>query len=144
MLRYLMRGFVLATALLAVAMFGAAPSATAAEPGQVLIGIYHVAPGKHADFLKWQAARDAIDKEAGVPQAQWYAHTEGDSWDFLSIGPDLSPAQQKKVDDASKAKGVTTGIKASLEFRQYITSHTDTFANGPMTVTEMSAMASGQ
>jgi hypothetical protein len=140
----LIRGLVLAAILVAVAiMAGVPPSAAAAEPGTVLIGIYRVAPGKHTEFLKWQAARDAIDKQAGVPQGQWYAHTDGDSWDYLSVGPVLSGAQQKKVDDATRAKGMTIGFKASIEFRQYIGSHTDTYAIGPMTVTELSAMASG-
>jgi hypothetical protein len=138
----LIRGIVFAVILAAVALMAAAPrSAAATEPGTVLIGIYRIAPGKQADFLKWQAARDAIDKQAGVPQGQWYAHTDGDSWDYLSVGPVLSEAQQKKVDDATRAKGLTIGFKASLEFRQYVGSHTDTYAIGPMTVTELSAMA---
>jgi hypothetical protein len=141
----LIRGIVFAVILAAVAMMAAIPrSAAATEPGTVLIGLYRIAPGKQADFLKWQAARDAIDKQAGVPQGQWYAHTDGDSWDYLSVGPVLSDAQQKKVDDATRAKGLTIGFKASLEFRQYIGSHTDTYAIGPMTVTELSAMANGQ
>ncbi|GAA0715940.1 hypothetical protein [Dokdonella soli] len=141
----LIRGFVFAVIPAAVAMMAVAPrSAAATEPGTTLIGIYRVAAGKHTEFLKWQAARDAIDKQAGVPQAQWYAHTDGDSWDYLSVGPVLSDAQQKKVDEATRAKGMALGFKASLEFRQYISSHTDTYAIGPMTVTELSAMASGK
>ena len=144
-MHHLIRGFLLAAALVALAMIAAMPqSAAATEPGTVLIGIYRVAPGKHIDFLKWQAARDAVDKQAGVAQGQWYAHTDGDSWDYLSIGPVLSDAQQKKVDDATRAKGMTTGFKASIEFRKFIGSHTDTYAVGPMTVTELSAMAGGQ
>ncbi|MFI4970561.1 MAG: hypothetical protein ACHP7D_10175 [Lysobacterales bacterium] len=141
----LIRGFVFAGLLVAVAMMAGEPrSAAATEPGTHLIGIYRIAPGKHAEFLKWQAARDAIDKQAGVPQGQWYAHTDGASWDYLSVTPVLSEAQQKKVDDAARAKGLTNGFKASLEFREFIASHTDTYAVGPMTATELSAMASGQ
>ena len=141
----LIRGLGFAALLVAVAAITGVPrSAAATEPGTHLIGLYRIAPGKQADFLKWQAARDAIDKQAGVPQAQWYAHTDGDSWDYLSVGPVLSEAQQKKVDDATHAKGMATGFKASLEFRQFIGSHTDTYAIGPMTATELSAMAGGQ
>jgi hypothetical protein len=138
----LIRGLVIAVALAVIATMAVVPrSAAATEPGTVLIGLYRVAAGKHADFLKWQAARDAIDKQAGVPQGQWYAHTDGASWDYLSIGPVLNDAQQKKVDDATRAKGMTVGFKASIEFRQFIASHSDTYAIGPMTASELSALA---
>jgi hypothetical protein len=138
------RHFLAAAILVAIVLLLVPHSAAAAEPGTAVVGIYRIAPGKHAEFLKWQAARDAIDKQVGVTQAQWYAHTNGDSWDYLSIGPVLSDAQQKKVDDATRAKGMTTGFKAALEFRQYVGSHTDTMVAGPVTVSEMSAMASGE
>jgi hypothetical protein len=135
-----MRTTILAVLTVAIAMTVFVPrSASATEPGKLLVGIYHVAPGKHIEFLKWQAARDAIDKAAGVPQAQWYAHTDGDSWDYLAIAPVLSDEQQKKVDDASRAKGLAVGAKASIEFRQFIASHTDTYVVGPMTATELAA-----
>jgi hypothetical protein len=134
------RTTVLTALAFAIAMFAFAPRvAGAAEPGIALIGIYRVAPGKHVEFLKWMAARDAIDKAAGVPQAQWYAHTDGDSWDYLAVGPVLSDEQQKKVDDATRAKGLSIGPKASVEFRQFIASHSDTHVLGPMTATEMAA-----
>lgn len=138
----LIRAIVLAALVFAVAMITIVPrSAAATESGKSIIGIYHIAPGKHVDFLKWQAARDAIDKAAGVPQGQWYAHTDGDAWDYLSIGPVLSDEQQKKVDDASRAKGLAIGAKASIEFRQFIASHTDTYVVGPMTATDLAAAA---
>jgi len=105
---------------------------------RALISIYRVAAGKQADFLKWQATRDSIDKEAGVPQAQWYAHVDGDSWDYVSVGPDLTPEQSKKVVVTLKKHGLSTGLKASLEFRQFIGSHTDTLSIGPVTVSELS------
>ena len=115
--------------------------AAAAEPGTAIVSLYRIAPGKHADFLKWQAARDAVDKDAGITRTQWYAHTNGDAWDYVGIAPMLTDAQQKKVDDASRAKGLTVGFKASLEFREFVSYHTDTFTEGPMTATELSAMA---
>jgi hypothetical protein len=105
----------------------------AQEPPTALIGIYHIAPGKHLDFLRWQAAREAVATEAGIPATQWYAHTDGDSWDYISIGPDTTREQDDKADAIMKRKGLTTGFKASLEFRTMVSSHTDTFVRGPTT-----------
>ena len=56
----------------------------------------------------------------------------------------LAAALRGQVAGAGRAKGMTVGFKASIEFRQFIGSHTDTYAVGPMTVTDLSAMASGQ
>ncbi|HXO19124.1 MAG TPA: hypothetical protein VOA87_04280 [Thermoanaerobaculia bacterium] len=117
--------------------------AQAAKPHPTaLIAIYHVAPGKHLDYLKWVAANDAIDKEAGVPPSVLYAHTQGDSWDYVSISPDLSKEQQAKVDAVAKQHGRKTGYAASLEFRTFITSHTDTYAIGPVSAADLVAAAS--
>jgi hypothetical protein len=112
------------------------------EPGKVIVAIYHVAPGKHLEFLKWMAARDAVSKEAGVGEAQWYAHVDGDSWDYISISPTTTEAQDDKVDEISKSRGLTTGFKSSLEFRTMISSHTDTYARGPTTSAALVDMAS--
>lgn len=107
------------------------------EPGRATVSIYRVAPGLHLDFLKWMAQREAIDREVGAPATQWYAHTDGDSWDFVAITPQLDPVAQaeldKKVDAATKKKGLTTGVKSSLEFRKFISWHTDTAVRGPLT-----------
>ena len=119
-------------------------SRAADAPGKAIVLIIRVAPGKHLDFLKWAVAREAVDKEAGVPATQWYMHTNGDSWDFVSIAPVLSDAQQAKVDAVAKKKGLTTGIQAALEFRQYISSHTDTFVNGPTSATRLLQEAQGK
>jgi hypothetical protein len=119
-------------------------AAPAKEPSHSLISIYRVAPGKHSEFLKWMAARDAIDKEVGIVQGQWYAHTDGDSWDYLAVGPVNTPEQDKKVEAATKKHGLTTGFKASLEFRQVIASHTDTFTIGPVTVSELADWATAK
>ena len=130
-----------ASAFAAVGLTGAAPPD---KPAHAMISIYRIATGKQAEFLKWMAARDAIDKEAGIAQAQWYAHVDGDSWDYLVIGPDPTPEQGKKVEEAMKKHGLTTGFKQSLEVRQFIASHTDTFAVGPVTVSELSDWASAK
>jgi hypothetical protein len=102
-------------------------------PTTVVVAIYHVAPGKHAEFLKWMAARDAIAKQAGIADTQWYAHLDGDSWDYLSIGPKTTDAQDDKTDEIAKSKGMTSGFAAGVEFRTMISSHTDTYARGPTT-----------
>lgn len=110
-------------------------------PKLALISIFRIAPGKHLDFLKWQAQRDAIATVAGLPATQWYRHMNGDSWDYVSIGPVTTDAQDQKVDALAKQRGLTTGFAASLEFRQFISSHTDTFAEGPLTAAEMVSTA---
>lgn len=111
------------------------------EPGRARITLYRIAPGKHLDFLKWMAAQDEVAKEAGIATVQLYAHVDGDSWDYLGIGPVTTPEQDKKADEIAARKGLKTGFPASLEFRQFIASHSDTFAAGPMTAAELVAQA---
>jgi hypothetical protein len=137
-IRFAVAGLALACAPLA------AMAADASEPGKVVIGIYHAAPGKQLELLKWLAARDAIDKEAGVPATQLYAHVDGDSWDYLAIAPKLSEADDAKVEELAKKKGLKVGMPAGLEFRSMITSHTDTAARGPTTAADLVKMATGK
>ena len=122
----------LAPALLAAAMFAPA-AASAQETGKVIVSIYHIAPGRQLDFLRWQAARDAASTAVGIGATQWYAHMDGDSWDYVSIAPMTSDAQDDSVDAILKKQKLTTGFKASLEFRTMVASHTDTLASGPTT-----------
>ncbi|MFA5941468.1 MAG: hypothetical protein WC809_19135 [Sinimarinibacterium sp.] len=122
----------------------AQPADPAAEPGKVVITIIHAAPGKQLDLLKWLAAREEVDKEAGVPATQLYAHMDGDSWDYLTIAPQLSEADSNKVDELTKKKGMKIGFPAGLEYRQFVTTHTDTFARGPMTAADLVKMAKGK
>ena len=124
-------------AILALAIVVPILQAQMKEPPRALIGIYQVAPGKHLEFLKWQAAEDAINKEAGLPVGQWYAHTDGASWDYISINPILTDEQQQKVDEIAKKKGMATGFKASLQFREFVSNHTDTFVVGPVSVADL-------
>jgi hypothetical protein len=126
---------VLAFLLIAVLPFYV--HAQAAEPATVLVAIYNVAPGKHLDFLKWMAAREAIQAEAGAAPTQWYAHTSGAGWDYIAIGPDLTPEMNKKIDELAKKKNLTIGMKASLEFRQFVNSHSDTIAIGPSSAADL-------
>lgn len=131
--------------VLFLALLISAPSAArgqaAAQQPHALITIYRIAPGKHLDFLKWMAETEAIAKEAGVPAGQFYAHTDGDSWDYLNVGPDLTKEQQAKVDEITKKRGRKTGFAASLEFRSYVASHTDTFVVGPVSAADLAASA---
>lgn len=108
-----------------------------AEPGRARISIYRVAPGRHLDILKWLATREEITKEAGVPATQLYAHNDGDSWDYLLIWPITTADQDRKLDELAARKGLKTGFAASIEFRQMLASHTDTYASGPMTAAEL-------
>ena len=111
------------------------------EPSRVIVTIIRVAAGKQMEFLKWQAEQDAIAREVGVPATQFYAHTDGDSWDYLSIGPVLTGEQQTKVDEAARKRGRKGGFAAGLEFRTFISSHTDTFAIGPVSAADLVSMA---
>jgi hypothetical protein len=111
------------------------------EPGSVVVSIYRIAPGKHVAFLKWMADREAAAREAGVPATQWYVHTDGDSWDYVAIAPESTAEQDDKVDAILKGKGMSTGFKGGLELRSLMASHTDTFARGPVTATELVEMA---
>ena len=139
------RFFAIAVGVLLISASVALPqgSRAADAPGKALVALYRVAPGKHLDFLKWMAAREAVDKEAGMPATQWYMHTNGDSWDFVAIAPALSEAQQAKVDALATKKGLKTGLQASLEFRQFVSVHTDTFVNGPTSATQLVQEAQG-
>ena len=129
--------------LLAAALAMAQTAPKTPEPGKVIVSLYRVAPGKHLDFLKWMATREAINKEAGVGSVQWYAHTNGDSWDFVAIAPEPTKEQDAKVEELTKQKGLKTGFAAALEFRQFIAYHTDTFANGPQSAADLVRMAAG-
>jgi len=114
----------------------------AKQPPQARVALYRIAPGKQLDFLKWMAATEAIAKEAGVPASQVYAHTNGDSWDYMHVVPVLSNEQQAKVDEITKKHGGKTGFPASLEFRTFVAWHTDTEVIGPVTAADLVAAAS--
>ncbi|MFC5578471.1 hypothetical protein ACFPOA_10675 [Lysobacter niabensis] len=107
--------------------------ASSQEPEMSMVSIYRIAPGKHLEFLRWQAARDAAAAEAGVPVNEWYAHVDGDSWDYISIGPMTTKDQDDKIEAILKGKKLTTGFKAGLELRTLMSSHTDTLTRGPTT-----------
>lgn len=113
----------------------AAPAAPAADLPRSVVSIYHVAPGQHENFLKWLARQDEIAKAAGQKPATFYAHTDGDSWDYVSISPMTTDAQDKAFDEAARKMGVNPK-KGGLEMRQYMASHTDTISYGPTTAAD--------
>ncbi len=123
-------------------------SHAAAQDKECLITIYNVSAGKHLDFLKWMAESDGVAKEAGAPATQWYVHHEGAGWDYIGITPVGSAAQQeaedKKIEELRKKKGLPTGMAASLKFRQYIGNHSDTYAGGPFSAADLVKMAEGK
>jgi hypothetical protein len=115
--------------------------AGAGDPPRVRIAIYRAAPGQQVALLKWLAAQDKAAQAAGVAPGQFYAHTDGDSWDYLAVDPVTTDAQDKAIDAAAKKMGMPTGPARGLEFRKYIAVHTDTFAIGPTTPAQYLAAA---
>ena len=111
------------------------------DPARARISIYEVAPGRHLDFLRWLAAREEMAKAAGVPATQVYAHLDGDRWDYLVIWPLTTPEQDRKMDEVAASQGLKTGFPAALEFRELLSSHTDTFVAGPTTAAALVAAA---
>ena len=111
------------------------------DPGKARISIYEVAPGRHLDFLRWMAARDEMAKAAGVPATQVYAHLDGDRWDYLVIWPLTTLEQDRKMDEWASGRGFKTGFPAALEFRELLSSHTDTYVAGPTTAAALVAAA---
>jgi hypothetical protein len=111
------------------------------EPGRARISMYRAAPGRQLELLKWLAAREEVNKEAGLPAAQLYAHLDGADWDYLVVWPVTTPEQDRKADELAVKRGLKVGFAASLEFRQLLASHSDTFAAGPTTPAELVASA---
>jgi len=101
--------------------------------------LYRAAPGQQVALLKWMAAQDRVSAAAGVGASQVYVHTSGDSWDYLVINPVTTTAQDDAIEAAAKKQGLASGPAASIEFRTMIASHTDTYADGPMTAAQILA-----
>ncbi|HKZ74289.1 MAG TPA: hypothetical protein VJ011_09500 [Steroidobacteraceae bacterium] len=136
--------YVIAACALLCSTFAAGQVAQqAAAPATSIISTYRVAPGKHLDFLKWMATREAVSRDAGVPVGQWYVHLNGDSWDFIHIMPEPTPEQDAKVEELERKKGLKTGFAGALELRQYMASHTDTIASGPSSAADLVKAAGG-
>jgi hypothetical protein len=61
--------------------------AGSSAPPKARIAIYRAAPGQQVALLKWFDAQNRAAAAAGVPTGVIYAHTDGDSWDYLAIDP---------------------------------------------------------
>jgi hypothetical protein len=134
--------------LAAAAALGALASGTivyaqaaTSEPPKARVALYRAAPGQQVALLKWFAAQNRAAQAAGVPVGQLYAHTDGDSWDYMAVDPVTTPAQDAAIDAAAKKMGMATGPAASLELRKYISIHTDTYVIGPVTPAQYLALA---
>jgi hypothetical protein len=116
-----------------------ATPADAQERGRVTVSLYRAAPGHQIELLKWIAEQDRIAAAAGIGAGQLYAHTDGDSWDYVVIYPQTTPAQDDAIDAAAKKMGMPSGPMVAIELRNHIAVHTDTLARGPMTAAQMLA-----
>lgn len=143
----LFRSTVVIFCLIAVAgyMANAQEMAKESNAKEHLISIYHVAPGKHAEFLKTMAEQQALAKEAGANPTYWYIHMNGDSWDYITVSEVEENEEEvgDKTDELAKKKGLPTGFAAGLRFREFVSSHTDTYTMGPYTAEELAKMAEG-
>ena len=125
--------------LAAAAACAFASPAIGQEAPQHIVSLYRAAPGQQVALLKWMARQDQAAVAAGLPAAQIYVHTSGDSWDYMVINPVTTKAQDDAVDAAATKMGITSGPRAGIEFRTMIASHTDTTSNGPMTAAQILA-----
>jgi len=129
--------------VLLCAFVGAAPKWSTGDKkdARARIALYRVVAGKHLDFLKWLALQDEVAKEAGVPAVQLYAHLDGDAWDYAAVWPVTTPEQDQKLDEIRSRKGLKVGFVSALEFRALLDWHTDTLAAGPVSASDLVALA---
>lgn len=112
-------------ALLACAALAPAPAL--ADPQDMVVEIYRVAPGKHKEFLLQIALYDQANAEAGLPPRQLFVHQGGASWDFLILQPaHHTDEESAKLDAAFKKLGIPQGANFFVAFRELIAEHTDT------------------
>jgi len=98
-----------------------------AEPKEMVVEIFRVAPGKHEEFLRHFALYDRANAEAGLPPRQLFVHQGGASWDFLILQPaHHTDEESAKLDAAFKKLGIPQGAKFFVNFRTLIAEHTDT------------------
>jgi hypothetical protein len=98
-----------------------------AEPADMVVEIYRVAPGKHEEFLRQIALYDRANAEAGLPPRQLFVHQGGASWDFLILQPaHHTDEESARLDAAFKKLGIPQGAHFFVAFRQLIAEHSDT------------------
>ena len=119
-----MRKFSIVLALVSILF---ANASAFAESKDMVVEIYRVAPGKHAEFLREIALYDRANAEAGLPPRQLFVHQGGASWDFLILQPaHHTDEESEKLDAAFKKLGIPQGAKFFVNFRRLIAEHTDT------------------
>ena len=131
-----MKTFICAIAA-AAALASSSVAYAQGEPGRATVSLYRAAPGHQIELLKWLAQQDQISAAAGIAPGQVYAHTDGDSWDYLVIFPQTTPAQDDALDAAAKKMGLPYGPIVGIELRKHIAIHTDTLVRGPMTAAQI-------
>ena len=144
-----MRTMVAAAMLLCAAPAIAADTAgqvqPSAEPQDMLIEIYRIAPGKHREFLKAIAQYDEVNRQAGLTPRQLFVHQAGAEWDFLLLQPARHPEDKRPALDAAWEKlGLPSGPDYFFSFRSMVAEHTDTFVSGPTTAAAYLAKAAPQ
>lgn len=133
-----------ATAVGAIAAGSIVYAQAPAAPPRAVVSLYHAAPGQQLNLLRWMAQQDEISKAAGIPPSQLYIHTDGDSWDYMSVSPMTTEAQDNAVDAAARRMNQPIGAARALELRKYIASHTDTYTIGPVSAAQAVAASSAQ
>lgn len=126
----------LAFAAAAALAFTFATPAGAQQSGRATVSLYRAAPGQQIELLQWIAQQDRIAASVGIAPGQLYAHTDGDSWDYMVIFPQTTPAQDDALDAAAKKMGLPYGPMVGIELRKHIAQHTDTLVRGPITAAQ--------
>ena len=123
-------------AILLAAAFVAAP-APSQQSTMSVVTIYRAAPGHQEPLLRLIARQDEIYRAAGLTAAQLYVHESGNSWDFVTVAPRMTAAQDAAIAAAVRRLGAPSGPRAGLELRQHLAEHSDTVAVGPTTAAEV-------
>lgn len=114
-----------------------------AEPQDLLVEIYRIAPGEHRNFLEAIAQYDEVNRRASLPPRKLYVHQSGANWDFMLIQPARTPDDRRDALAAAwEEAGLPSGPDFFFAFRLMIQDHTDTHVNGPTTAADYLAKAS--
>lgn len=124
-------------ALVCFVFFSVSPVLAEDKSEEYLVSLYHTAPGKQLDFLKWLAQQDEVGAEVGIASAKIYVHLDGANWDYLVINTIPTDEQSAAYEKAAKKRGIAVGFKQALIFRTMIMNHTDTSVLGPMSAAEL-------
>ena len=111
--------------------------AAAAEPGNMVVELYRIAPGQHEAFMRLIALFDEANRRAGLPPRQLFVHQDGANWDFMLLQPAEVPADKKAALAAAyKALNTPSGANFFVAIRRFIAEHSDTFVSGPTTAAD--------